>query len=379
MPEQPRIQIGSAGAVQQVILLGGAGDVGTRLVRLLFDQTNAVVTTVSRRARQDVGQMNSRLLHMSYDLSGDGNPIKSAKAIVVNLTEATTPTLARQVIESGGWFLETSASPGYLRAMTDGLAQAIGPGTAIMCVGAAPGLTNLLAAEITDKAPETAQIDIGVEMGMGRHYGVAGTEWFLRTAGQAYPVIIDHTLQNVAPGDLKRRIAFGEGGPLRLAIGYGFAEQVVIAESSARNLKTVRSFVALDPPWLTRMLSILISTGLGPAIGSNAPKFTRWLRRAPVLGRTRSRLVVEGFDNEGQLTGQVRLETGDQAEATAAMIFATVQSVLEHRGTSSHGKTTIVDHLCLEMALGVLRRVLPETRITARFGNKIANFRRADR
>lgn len=379
MSEHRRIQVGSAGAAQQVILLGGAGDVGTRLVRLLLAQTNAVVTTVSRRARQDFGQTNSRLPHLSFDLSGDGNPIRWAKAIVVNLSEATTPALARQVIESDGWFLETSASPGYLRAMTDGLAQAAGPGTAIMCVGAAPGLTNLLAAEIADKAPETEQIDIGVEMGMGRHYGVAGTEWFLRTAGQAYPVVIDHTLQNVAPGNLKRRFAFREGGFPRFAIGYGFAEQVVIAESSGRKLKTVRSFVALDPPWLTRMLSILISTGLGGTIGRNAPRLTRWLRRAPVLGRAQSRLVVEGFDNEGKLTGQIHLETGDQAEATATMIFATVQSILEHRGTSSHGITTIVDHLRLEAALGVLRRVLPETRITARFGNEIADIGRADR
>ena len=148
----------------------------------------------------------------------------------------------------------------------------------------------------------------------------------------------------------------------------------MIAEDPDRGLKTVRSFVALDPPWLTRMLSILISTGLGPTIGRNAPKLTRWLRRTPVLGRAQSRLVVEGFDNEGQLTGQIYLETGDQAEATAAMIFATIQSILEHRRTSSHGITTIVDHLRLEAALGVLRRVLPETRITARFGNEIADI-----
>ena len=368
--------VGSVGLAlepREIVLLGGSGDVGTRLARLLLENTSVAVTTVSRRSKGVVDQSGGRLRHVSLDLSGGESLDISAGTLVVNLTEATPPSLASQVVDSSGWFLETSATSGYLSAIMDALKGAEGGGTAILCVGAAPGLTNLLAAEMRAKAPETLRIDIGVEMGMGRHYGLAATEWFMRSAGRTYSVVIDRILRKVTPGQLKRRFAFSEGGSLHHCIGYGFVEQTVIGEGSGGHLKTVRSFVALDPAWMTRGFSLLLSLGFGPAIGRNAPTLTRWLLRAPVYGRTRSRFIVEGFDDAGQLTGQIRLETGDQAEATAAMILVTVQSALKHRDPIRPGATTIADHLRLDAALGVLRRVLPETRVTASFGRSMAN------
>lgn len=56
-----------------------------------------------------------------------------------------------------------------------------------------------------------------------------------------------------------------------------------------------------------------------------------------------------------------------------------VQQVILLGGTRSPGKTTIADYLSLEAALGVLRPVLRETRITARFVNEIADLEWADR
>lgn len=353
----------------EIVLIGGSGDVGTRLAQMLLKHTTAVVTAVSRGRTGDDDQPCARLRHVYLDVSGSEDLEMAAGTIAVNLTEATRPTLAKHVIESGGWFLETSATSEYLSAMMEDLRGVDGPGRAIMCVGTAPGMTNLMAAEIMAKAPKTSQIDIGIEMGMGRHYGLAATEWFLRTAGQPYPAVIDHALTKVAPGQLKRRFAFNKGGPLRHSIGYGFAEQTLIAEGSGRRLKTVRSFVALSPAWMTRGLSLMIALGLGPAISRNARKLARWLRRTPVLGPKQSRLVVEGFDDAGQLTGQIRLATGDQADATAAVIFATIQSILDDRRPVDGGVTTITDHLGLDAALATLRRFLPATELSVRLGN----------
>lgn len=365
--------VGGATEEREIILLGGSGDVGKRLARLLAENTRAAVTTVSRHSKSFSDQSGERFRHIPFDLSGRDRLDIPANILVVNLTEATRPALARHVIDSGGWFLETSASPGYLSAIMDALQGTAGPGTAILCVGMAPGLTNLMAAEVAAEARNTVQIDIGVEMGMGRHYGVAGTEWFLRTAGMPYTVVIDHAVRKVAPGQLMRKFAFREGGPRRLAKGYGFAEQRIIAEGTGQHLKTVRSFVALDPAWMTRGLSLLLYLGLGPAIGRNARKLAKWLLRTPVFGHMRSRLIVEGFDDADQLTGRIRLETGDQAEATAAMIFATVQGVFGHRGPNRAGLTMIDDHLCLDEAMVVLRQVLPETRVTVRLNRDIAD------
>ena len=356
------------GKVPNIVLLGGAGDVGLRLAQMLHQQTEAFVTTVSRRVADNNGQQNSRRRHISYDLTGPETLKIAAGAIVINLTEATPPSMVKQVIEGSGWFLETSATPKYLQEIMNSAESAAGSGSAVMCVGVAPGLTNLMATKITTDAPNTRQVDIGLEMGMGRHYGAAATEWFLSTAGRPYDIVIDHVPRRVAAGDLKRKFIFRQDGQSRLAVGYGFAEQSLIAEQSNLSLKTVRSFVALDPSWMTRMLLLMQSIGLGSAISRNAAMLAKWLLRFPAFGATQTRLVVEGFDDAGGLTGQIRVVTGDQAQATAAMIFATIESVLVRQEPMDEGLTMITDHLQFDEAMAALRRFLPETVLSIRFG-----------
>ena len=339
---------------------------------MLLEHTTARVTTVSRRKPGDTDQPAGRLRHVSMNLSGGETLTTTVGSITVNLTEVTPFSLARQVVGSGGWFLETSATSGYLDGMISAMSGITGPGTAVLCVGTAPGMTNLMAAEIMDAAPTTSQIDIGVEMGMGRHYGVAATEWFLRTAGQSYPVFVDHRLRQMNPGELKRRFHFTKGRS-RPSIGYGFAEQSLIADRSLHRLKTVRSFVALDPAWMTRGLGLMLSLGLGPLISRHTSTLAKALRRLPTIGPSHCRLVVQGFDDAGQSTGLIGLETGDQADATAAMIFAMIQSVLRAPEPAKEGLSMITDHLKFDVAAANLRRFLPQTQIIAGYGQNCGN------
>lgn len=354
---------GNVGAVTEIVLLGGSGDVGSRLEKLLSENTKTVVTTVSRRTKAQADQFSDRVFHVSLDLTGDMKLAIPADAVVVNLTEATPPELVRQVIATGGCFLETSATPEYLNAIQKAAEGATGPGSAVLCVGVAPGLTNLLAAEIEAKYPKTVQIDIGLEMGLGRHYGAAATEWFLRTAGQIYPATINGRSETFAAGQLKRKFAFREKGRPRHSIGYGFVDQEIIARSAGQQLKTVRSFVALDPPWITRVLAILLAMGLGTVMARYSRRLALGMLRLPAFGRVRTRVIAEGFDVAGHLTGQVRVATGDQAQATAVMILATIQAIMGQCGPDRRGLTTITDHLSLDAALAALGQLLPETRV----------------
>jgi len=90
-------------------------------------------------------------------------------------------------------------------------------------------------------------------------------------------------------------------------------------------------------------------------------------------GRPRLSLANADLDGAGQTTGQICLETGDQAEATAVVIFATFERAGEYRDPFPARATTITDHLCLDAALEVLRRVLPETMVSQNFGRSITD------
>lgn len=349
---------------RRVTLLGGRGDVGTRLTRFLLSQTHARITVVSRRDGGADGEGGGRVKYRAANVAGpDFAAPVSAGDIFVNLTEATPPALVRQVVKQGGTFIETSATPDYLSAISTTVGNSGGPGQAILCVGVAPGLTNLLVAHTANSYGGIASVDIGLEMGFGRHYGAAATEWFLKTGGKNYPIVLGGVKKSVRPGMLGRRFIFGRGERARPALGYGFAEQVVLAGDRALGLSTVRSFVAIDPPIFTRGLGVLFGLGLGPAIAARAKGLTGAMARMPGFGKTRTRIVVEGRNRNGTFLGGFRLVTGDQADATAAMILATIQALLGRSPGQTPGLTTIADHLVLEQATDVLEALLPATRL----------------
>jgi hypothetical protein len=350
------------GDAPPVILIGGTGDVGQRLLSQLIEKTKHRITVFSRSDPRASVPPTGRVDFKRADIAAPGAAaLIPAGAVVVNLTEATPPTLAASIVAGGGVFLETSASPDYLESLAANPRLNKGPGTAVFCVGMAPGLTNLMVADLA-RDDSAADVDVGVEMGLGRHYGAAATEWFLRSAGPEYPLIRGERLGKVRPGEIRRRFAFARHERPRLALGFSFAEQVWLARDPALGLSSVRSFVAIDPQIVTRLLGWLLQAGIGSWISGHAKSLTHILARIPGLGETRTRVVCESRGADGVHLASVRVVTGDQAQATAAMILAVILN-LRRPVAMPVGLTTIVDHLTLEQSISVLSGILPETRL----------------
>lgn len=336
-----------------VVLIGGSGDVGRRLVALLPDEAGADIRVVSRRGQAP----DDRVTPLKLDITAaDAAAWLPEGATVVNLTEATPPSIAAHVVRTGGLFLETSASPEYVSAIEQAMAQAGGPGTGVVCVGAAPGISTLLAADVA-KADGCATVDIGIELGMGRHYGVAATEWSIGALGAPYRVS-DADSTAIQPGELVQSFAFERTGRARFAFGIGFARQGIAPPPDARAPVSVRAFLAFDPPVATRLVWLLLRLGLGPALARNKRGLARNLMRLPSMGRTNSRIVAEARGADGGVLASRHFAAGDQAEVTAAMILATIRAIYQ-AATPPHGATTIADHLTLSGAIESLRHILP--------------------
>ena len=336
-----------------VVLIGGSGDVGSRLVALLLDHAGTDIRVVSRRGQAPDDRVTPLKLDITAADAAAGLP---EGATVVNLTEATPPSIAAHVVRTGGLFLETSASPEYVSAIEQAMAQAGGPGTGVVCVGAAPGLSTLLAADAA-RTEGCETLDIGIELGMGRHYGVAATEWSIGALGAPYRAA-DGNSATVQPGELSQSFAFGQGDRARFAFGIGFAHQGIASSPDARAPVRAHTFLAFDPPVATRLVWLLLRLGLGPVLARNKRGLARNLMRLPSMGRTNSRIAVEARGGDGNVLASRHCAAGDQAEITAAMILATLCAVHE-AATPPRGATTIVDHLTLPDAIESLRHFLP--------------------
>lgn len=347
-------------------LLGGYGDVGLKTARRLVDLQDRPIVLAGR----DAGKAEDAAKQLGGDVRGAAFDVTdpaahrsiSDSAAVVNLVESTPHTLPAAVVEAGGVFLDTSASPAHLKRLETHLSRRSVSGLAVLSVGLSPGLANIMAAKLKTERPDIEAIDLCLEMGLGRHHGQAATRWFLENAGGRYPYVSDGQVVEAEPGQLRRRFDLSGEPRSILALGYGFSDQLTIGEQL--ELRLSRSFVALDPPWMTRILSLLLRLGLGGAISRNADMLAAAMLKGPPFGKVRTRAVAEALDRSGTVRGRIELTSGDQAEITALMAAAATMSALD---SPRRGVVHSDAILAFDDAAGLLATHLPETTMSLSF------------
>lgn len=313
------------------------------------------VWAVSRRAHLSGREFaNARTLNL--DLAGpEAAGVLPRGGIFVNLTEATPPELVAEILSKGGTVLDTSATPEYVDAL---VRVAVGKvGLLISGVGTAPGISTLIGADLA-RDRRVRALDVGLELGMGRHYGPAASEWFFRTLGTSYGD--PGSGRAVKPGMNLRRFVFEPTKAPRTALDIGFPD---VPMFPAGREGQVRYYLAVDPPFVTRLVAVALWLGLGPWIARHAKVLAKRLQRLPEIGHSGSRIVVAAFDHNNKQIASHLFEGGDQADLTAAMILLTIDSVWSG-GAEQGGAQSIVNYLDLEQALRGLQRHFSDGTIT---------------
>lgn len=142
---------------------------------------------------------------------------------------------------------------------------------AILSVGLAPGLTNLLASEVA-RGLKVERIDIGVLLGLGDHHGPAAIDWTLERLGSC-------------DGDKIRDMRFRRVSSSP-ALPFDFADQHVLAR---RHGWPTTTHLAFDSPLITRSSLRLAARMARSAIGR---RIMRWSTRALRWGSDRTALVA---------------------------------------------------------------------------------------
>lgn len=88
--------------MDNLVILGGSRDIGSRLIRLLYNHDEWKVWAVSRRSRA-VETTHENVVYTTLDVSRPGAAnFPPEGAIVVNLTEATPPGLVAKILARRG-------------------------------------------------------------------------------------------------------------------------------------------------------------------------------------------------------------------------------------------------------------------------------------
>jgi len=157
--------------VNRVAVLGGYGAVGREVAAGLLGHVPEVVV-----AGRDLAKARTvdGAIPMRVDLRSD-DPGRIEADAVVMCAETGNARVARACLSRGVHYVDVSASYAVLAGIEelDGLATERGA-AAVLSVGLAPGVTNLLAREFGG-----ADVDVGVLIGSGERHGASAVEWTL--------------------------------------------------------------------------------------------------------------------------------------------------------------------------------------------------------
>ncbi|MBW8485679.1 saccharopine dehydrogenase [Actinomadura parmotrematis] len=156
------------------LVLGGYGAVGREIVALLRDGGDEALAAGRDAARADRRVDLAEPGLRSYRAALDG------AGVVVNASGAEDPRFAELAAARGAAFVDITATTSY----TAELERLDPPRPVLLGVGLAPGLTNLLAADVHRAAP--GPVDVAVLLGAGDRHGPAATDWTYRLLGRRF-------------------------------------------------------------------------------------------------------------------------------------------------------------------------------------------------
>jgi saccharopine dehydrogenase-like NADP-dependent oxidoreductase len=247
----------------KVLVLGGYGEVGARIVTKLRDHGEVALAAGRDPRRADI-VIDLREPHtLSAALPGVD--------LVVNAAGTEEPALVETITRHGAAFVDITATTDYVAAV-----ERLEPSRpVILSVGLAPGLTNLLAAAVHDGAPQQP-IDIALLLGAGERYGPASTTWAYGLFGR--PFRDTETGDQIRNYTRPRRFDLPGYGSRRL-YRTNYCDQHVLSRDFG---VPVRTHFGLDSPIATTALAALtwIPGARKTPPGLHPPGGDRWLALA---------------------------------------------------------------------------------------------------
>jgi hypothetical protein len=259
----------------RILVIGGYGAVGTRVTSTLDAWFPGRVVPSGRdgvRARRSGGVRVDVTDHPGFRQTLDDLGDISVAVLCV---EPPDESVARMCLERGIHVVDINATQPYLDAVASLDTTAADSGaTAVLSVGVAPGLTNLLARRAHESVGGAERLDLTVLIGAGEQHGPDALRWTL--AGLAEPASPARPTRTVLPG-YGTRTAY----PFPVSDQYTLARTLDIPEVTTR--------LCLDSRLLTTALFALRRPGLRHAVGRPA------VRRGLIGAFGRVHLGGDGF------------------------------------------------------------------------------------
>ena len=337
--------------IVRVLVIGGRGHIGAQIVAALRGIDGIEVVVAGRRVGPEVD--------VAVDVTDPGTfPAIVDGDCVVNCTDTYTATpdaLFAHCLGRTVRFIETTAEPdAYLRLLQ--IARQLAPadlrGTAVLGVGAFPGISNLLAAAAARCAPGCDRLEVTVSWSVLSGAGAGTCEVMVRALSAPLRRYRNGILETVPPiGDVVRDATLDA-----VAYEIGLADPLLIHYSTG--VPTIR-FAASprprSPRWAVRTLSALARRGVFRPLWVQAllRGTFRGLRAGLLRRRTTAIRMVARARAPGQEPATRLLDSTDAFSLSAHTVAATIALLAERH--VEPGTYTVDQLLGIDEVLARLR------------------------
>jgi short subunit dehydrogenase-like uncharacterized protein len=347
-----------------ILIVGGYGQVGRSIAERLAPLFPGRVTIAGRnldKARAAAAAIGHGAEGRAVDIfAADARDALDGVALALVCLDQTDTRFVEQCLSRGIHYVDISADYDFLSRVEklDQLAKQKGV-TAMLSVGVAPGLTNMLAACAREKMETVDRIDILLEFGLGDHHGAVAVEWLFDNLDAAYEV--------QERGRRKSVRSFGESINIRLprqraersAYRFNFPDQHVIGRTL--DIPTVSTWIRFDDRVSTWLFAKSAQAGLGRLLRR------RWWRRMAVwlfmnvhMGSDICGVAARatGRSKDGAETLTLGLVGRNEALMTAIVAAETVRQLLS--GSPAAGVLHSEQAITLGPVVSALRKDLPD-------------------
>jgi saccharopine dehydrogenase (NAD+, L-lysine-forming) len=326
-----------------ILITGGYGTVGRRVAAdLAPDYPDQVVVAgrSAERAARLASEIGYGVRARRVDV-GDPESVEAALegvGVVVSCIDQPEPHLLRSAIGRG--LAYTDIAPHLMtRRPTEAMkAEAARTGARIVLgSGLSPGISSLLARLGADRVGAVEKVEVGVLLSVGDAYGPASRAYLLEELSLPYAVWIEGSELTTRPFAASARVNFPPPLGGRSSYLFPFSDQVFFPNTLGA--RTALSRLALEPPWLGALLSIVLRLGATSMLGRRAgaqervQRLVAWLRRL-YEGHDWYGIVVEVEGTVGQVRASVvgRGQATGTAIGTAAVVRALAEGEVRKAG-----------------------------------------------
>ncbi|MFF2089718.1 saccharopine dehydrogenase family protein [Paenibacillus sp. NPDC058174] len=249
----------------QILVVGGYGHVGQTICKGLAAQFPGKVYAAGRsidKAQAFSRSTGGRVLPMQIQINRPITPelLKPFKLVIICLDQQDD-TFMRLCLSLGIHYIDLSANDAFL-SQVEGLNEtaAASGSTAVLSIGLAPGLTNLMAARAMMEMDHTDVIDITIMLGLGDRHGQAAIEWTIDNLAEDFEIVRDGGKTMVKSFTDGKRTDLGADIGWKKAYRFNFSDQHALMRTL--QLPSVSTRLCFDSSLVTDLLAFLRSIGL---------------------------------------------------------------------------------------------------------------------